>query len=90
LNCLVNNLLHFFYKFFIFFSQGVDNTNMNGVDVNEIGAALGIRPKTAKMRLLRAGIQPIGKSGPTAIYNPSVIELIREVSRGGRPRKAPK
>jgi hypothetical protein len=62
---------------------------MNGMDANEIGKILGIKPRTAKMRLLRKKIKPIGYSGPTAIYDPSVIELIREVSRGGRPKKKP-
>jgi hypothetical protein len=60
---------------------------MNGLNVNEIGGALGIKPRTAKQRLARAGIKPIGYSGPTAIYDPSCVDKIREVSKGGRPRK---
>jgi hypothetical protein len=60
---------------------------MNGLDVNEIGKILNIKPKTAKMRILRAGIQPIGKHGPTCIYDKSIIDKIREVSKGGRPKK---
>jgi hypothetical protein len=62
---------------------------MNGVDVNEIGEILRIKPRTAKMRLSRKGIKPIGYSGPTAIYDPVVIEIIRKVSKGGRPKKKP-
>jgi hypothetical protein len=60
---------------------------MNGMDVNEIGEALGIKPKTAKTRLRRAGIAPIGYHGPTAIYPKNCLEKIREVSKGGRPKK---
>jgi len=60
---------------------------MNGLNVNEIGELLEIKPKTAKQRLSRAGIKPIGYSGPTAIYDPSCVDAIREVSKGGRPKK---
>ncbi|MFP3041873.1 hypothetical protein LQZ19_08630 [Treponema primitia] len=60
---------------------------MEGMNVNEIGAALGIHPKAAKTRLRTKGIKPIGYDGPTAKYDPAVVELIREVSKGGRPKK---
>jgi hypothetical protein len=60
---------------------------MNGMTVNEIGAALGIHPKAAKMRLRTRGIKPIGYAGPTALYDPSCVDMIREVSKGGRPKK---
>jgi hypothetical protein len=60
---------------------------MTGLTVNEIGSTLGIKPKTAKQRLARAGIKPIGYAGPTALYDPACVEKIREVSKGGRPRK---
>jgi hypothetical protein len=65
-----------------------DNGIMNGMTVNEVGAALEISPKAAKQRLRTREIKPIGYAGPTAIYDPSVVEKIREVSKGGRPRKA--
>jgi hypothetical protein len=64
-----------------------DNNNMNGMTVNEIGAALAISPKAAKQRLRARGIKPIGYAGPTALYDPSCIEHIREISKGGRPKK---
>jgi hypothetical protein len=77
-----------FYTFVInyldFFSE---NDIMNGMTVNEIGVALGITGKAAKMRLRTKGIKPIGYAGPTAMYDPSCVEAIREVSKGGRPRK---
>jgi hypothetical protein len=62
---------------------------MNGMTVNEIGAALGIHPKAAKTRLRTKGIKPIGYAGPTALYDPSCVDQIREVSKGGRPKKQP-
>jgi hypothetical protein len=61
---------------------------MNGMTVNEIGEKLGISPKAAKMRLVRHNIKPIGYAGPTGIYAPEVVDLIREVSKGGRPKKS--
>ena len=61
---------------------------MNGMTVKEIGEALKIHPKAAKTRLRTKGIKPIGYAGPTALYDPSCVEAIREVSKGGRPRKA--
>lgn len=72
--------------FLIFFAE---TDSMNGMTVNEIGEALGIQPKAAKMRLRTKGIKPIGYAGPTALYDPSCVELIREVSKGGRPPKEP-
>jgi hypothetical protein len=71
-------------KYLYFF---VDNDTMNGMTVNEIGIILGINPKAAKMRLRKAGIKPISYAGPTAIYDPVCVDRIREVSKGGRPRK---
>jgi hypothetical protein len=62
---------------------------MDAMTVNEIGTALGIHPKAAKMRLRTKGIKPIGYAGPTALYDPSCVEAIREVSKGGRPKKLP-
>jgi hypothetical protein len=59
----------------------------NGLDAKEIGEALGINQRTAKKRLERAGIKPIGYSGPTAIYAPDALERIRNVPGKGRPPK---
>jgi hypothetical protein len=60
---------------------------MTGFTVAEIGAMLGISPKTAKQRLFRAGITAIAYAGPTAIYAQEAIEAIRNTPRPGRPRK---
>jgi hypothetical protein len=60
---------------------------MNGMTVNEIGAILEISPKAAKQRLRARGIKPIGYAGPTALYDPSSVDKIREISKGGRPKK---
>jgi hypothetical protein len=64
-----------------------DADKMEGMTVNEIGAVLGINPKAAKMRLRKAGIKPTGYAGPTAMYPPDCVDKIREVSKGGRPKK---
>lgn len=64
-----------------------DIDNMAVMTAKEIGEALGIKPHTAKMRLIRAGIVPVRYYGNTAVYNASAIEKIREVSKGGRPKK---
>jgi hypothetical protein len=62
---------------------------MNGLTVTEIGAQLGISAKAAKLRLFRAGIKPLGYAGPTAMYDPAVVEAIRAIHPSGRPRKTP-
>jgi hypothetical protein len=59
----------------------------NGLDAKEIGAALNINPRAVKKRLERAGVKPIGYSGPTAIYAPEALEAIRNVPGKGRPPK---
>jgi hypothetical protein len=57
---------------------------MEGLTIKEIAEILKIKPTAAKQRLLQAGIKPKTKD---AIYDYSVVEQIREVSKGGRPRK---
>jgi hypothetical protein len=57
---------------------------MEGLTISEIASILGISHDAAKFRLLRAGIKPKTKD---AIYDYSVVDCIREVSKGGRPRK---
>jgi DNA-directed RNA polymerase specialized sigma24 family protein len=61
---------------------------MNGLTIREIADILGIPPGTAKNRLLRAKIQPKTHAGKTNIYSEDVVEKVREVSKGGRPKKA--
>jgi hypothetical protein len=57
---------------------------MEGLTITEIAELLRITPEAAKLRLYRAGITPITKE---AIYDPACVDRIREVSKGGRPRK---
>jgi hypothetical protein len=68
-----------FLKFF--YNMGV----MEGLTITEIARLLRITPEAAKLRLYRAGITPITKE---ALYDPACVDQIREVSKGGRPRKA--
>jgi predicted ArsR family transcriptional regulator len=71
--------------FFIYFLT--DNDTMNGMTVKEIAEELGIHPKAAKTRLIRAEIKPISYAGPTGVYDPSAVDRIRNVPGKGRPRK---
>ena len=61
---------------------------MNGLTIREIAEILNIEPKAVTARLLNAGIQPKQKAGRTNIYDPSVVEAIRNVPGKGRPKKA--
>ena len=57
---------------------------MNGITIDEIAEKLGIPCKTAHKRLERAGIKPLSYK---AIYDPAVVEAIRNVPGKGRPPK---
>jgi DNA-binding Lrp family transcriptional regulator len=59
---------------------------MKGMTIDEIAEVLNITPKTAHKRLERAGIKPVSYK---ALYDPSVIEAIKVVDKGGRPPKKP-
>jgi DNA-directed RNA polymerase specialized sigma24 family protein len=61
--------------------------NMTGLTIREIAEILGISPSAAKFRILRAGIQPKQQAGRMNFYSEDVVDQIREVSKGGRPRK---
>jgi hypothetical protein len=58
---------------------------MKGMTIDEIAEALSITPKTAHKRLERAGIKPVSYK---ALYDSSVVEVIKIVDKGGRPPKA--
>ena len=60
---------------------------VEGLTHKEIADILGITPDAVKMRLLTAGIKPKIKAGRTNLYSNDVVEKIREVSKGGRPKK---
>jgi hypothetical protein len=65
-----------------------DMNIMNGLTVSEMVKILNRLPSTIKKQLKAAGIKPIEYAGPTAIYDPSVVEAIRNVPGRGRPKKA--
>lgn len=60
---------------------------MNGLTIDEIAKELDISTIAVYTRLRTAGIQPKTHAGKTNIYDESVIDFIREVSKGGRPPK---
>ena len=57
---------------------------MEGFTLAEMAEILEIPVNTVEGRLFRAGIKPILRG---AIYDKSVLELIRNVPGKGRPRK---
>jgi len=60
---------------------------MEGLTVREMAEALDLGQPTVKMRLRVAGIVPVSYAGPTAIYDKSALEAIRNVPGRGRPPK---
>jgi hypothetical protein len=74
------------YRYHHLFFNLFDNKGMKGVTIDEIAETLKITPKTAHKRLERAGIKPVSYK---ALYDPSVIEAIKVVDKGGRPKKKP-
>jgi hypothetical protein len=44
-------------------------------------------PVTIKKRLQRHGLKPVRYVGITAIYDPSVLDIIKVSNRPGRPKK---
>jgi len=63
---------------------------MNEMTIKEISEALSITQGAAKRRLQTSGIKPLKLIGQTGIYDPSVVEAIRNVPGKGRPKKAGK
>jgi predicted ArsR family transcriptional regulator len=62
-----------------------DNRGMKGMTIDEIAEVLDITPQAAHKRLERAGLKPVSYK---ALYDPSVVEVIKVVDKGGRPPKA--
>ena len=58
--------------------------NMEGYSAKEIADILGIKLKAAKLRIFREGIKPITKD---ALYDKSVLEILRNTPGRGRPKK---
>jgi hypothetical protein len=63
---------------------------MNGLTVSEMVKILGRMPSTIKKQLKAAGIKPIEYAGPTAVYDKSALEAIRNTPGRGRPSKKTK
>ena len=61
--------------------------NMEGLTVAEIADRLGITPDTAKKRLQKHGIKASRYAGPTALYDPEVVDVIKDSNPVGRPKK---
>jgi len=62
---------------------------MKEITIKEIAEKLGISQTAAKGRLYRLDIQPLRLIGNTGIYDPSVIDKIKNVNPVGRPPKKP-
>ncbi len=60
---------------------------MEGLTITEMAEALGLGQPAVKMRLRVANIKPVSYAGPTAIYDKSALEAIRNVPGKGRPKK---
>jgi predicted ArsR family transcriptional regulator len=57
---------------------------MKGMTIDEIAGELNIPWKTAHKRIEKLGIKPLSYK---ALYDPSVVETIRNVPGKGRPKK---
>jgi predicted ArsR family transcriptional regulator len=63
--------------------------NMDELTAREIADILHIEVDTAKRRIQRLKIKAARYVGPTAIYDPSVVDAIRNIPGKGRPKKRP-
>jgi len=55
--------------------------------VKELSEKLGLLPITVKKRLQLHGLKPVRYVGITAIYDPSVLDIIKTSNPRGRPKK---
>jgi predicted ArsR family transcriptional regulator len=60
--------------------------SMEGYTAKEMADILGINLKAAKLRIFREGIKPITKD---ALYEKSVLEILKKTPGRGRPKKQP-
>ena len=63
-----------------------DIMSMEGYTAKEMADILGINLKAAKLRIFREGIKPITKD---ALYDKSVLEILKNTPGKGRPKKRP-
>ena len=61
--------------------------SVEGLTIPEIAEKLGISKSAAKFRIIRAGVEPKAQTGRMNFYDDSVVDRIRVVPKGGRPRK---
>jgi predicted ArsR family transcriptional regulator len=59
--------------------------NMTGLTIQELSERLKISERAVYQRLRTLKIEPLTRQ---AIYPESVVDKIREVSKGGRPKKS--
>ena len=57
---------------------------MEGLTAREIAEKLNLPYKTVRRRIERAGIKPLSYE---ALYDPSVLDTVRNTPSPGRPRK---
>ena len=60
---------------------------MEGFTISELSHLTGLNAHTVKARLYRAGIKPVSYAGPTALYDKSVLEIVKANRTMGRPKK---
>jgi hypothetical protein len=63
-----------------------DKKVMEGMTVSELAKALGISLDATRKRIETAGIQPITRE---AVYDPDVLEILRDVRMGRPPKEKP-
>jgi predicted ArsR family transcriptional regulator len=61
--------------------------DMQGLTIRELAKKLKISERAVYQRLHTLGIEPLTRQ---AVYPETALEAIREVSKGGRPKKAKK
>ena len=72
----------------IFHRQNADKQGVEELTIKDISEKLGILPVTVKKRLQKHGIKPIQYVGTAGIYDPSVLEIVKDSNPIGRPKKS--
>jgi hypothetical protein len=60
---------------------------MTELTIKMMSESLNLLPVTVKKRLQKHKLKPVGYIGITAIYDPSVLEVIKVSNPQGRPPK---